>query len=138
MGPNRIKTFEVVSVKKSLLKTAVIILAASIFLTSCGLADSINGSRIRKTIDGINGQIQGVVFTKGAECGDEVLGELNACIKELYDEKYSLSFVCVDMDTKKAFSYNADWVFCSQSTIKAPFVLSLLDAKPEAFEEKEE
>ncbi len=130
--------FEVVSVKKSLLITAVMILVASVFLTSCGLADSINGKKVRKTIDGIDGLLQGVVFSEGAECGEEVLGILNEQIQALYDEKYSLSFVCVDMDTKKAFSYNADWVFCSQSTIKAPFVLSLLDAKPEAFEENKD
>lgn len=53
--------------------------------------------------------------------------------ESLEREGVKFSFVATNLRGRELFSYNKNWKFCSQSTIKAPFVCSLLDYKPELF-----
>lgn len=55
-------------------------------------------------------------------------------IQRLECEGVKLSFVVTDLLGSEILSYNKEWRFCSQSTIKAPFVCSLLENRPELFD----
>jgi len=64
---------------------------------------------------------------------DNALALLKGEMSKFDDEGISYSFIATKIDGTKLFSYNEDWIFTSQSTIKAPFVCSLLDSRPELF-----
>ncbi len=62
---------------------------------------------------------------------DAVYEELLAATKEIEDNEYSIGYVLTDISTGVTVTYNADEEFYSASTIKAFFVTSLLDSRPE-------
>lgn len=55
-------------------------------------------------------------------------------MKKLTDRGARFSFAATDLDGNVILSENAHWRFCSQSTIKAPYVCSLIDGRPEIFD----
>ena len=63
---------------------------------------------------------------------------LEAEAKALTDEGYDLGFMMIDAASGKGVAFNADQQFCSQSTIKGPYIASTYEVKPECFEEKKD
>lgn len=61
---------------------------------------------------------------------------LNDVIADIHAEGYSCGFVVMDLPTGRTLMYNADTEFYSASTIKAFYVASLADARPELLEEE--
>lgn len=66
----------------------------------------------------------------------------NQDIKKLEEEinnltinNHYLSFMMIDINTLSGISYKSNRIMCGQSTIKAIYVASLLDARPELFDE---
>lgn len=70
-----------------------------------------------------------------AEGRDDRLTEpLRAVISDMEGQGISLSFILADLDGGLCMAYNADWKFTSQSTVKAPYITSVLDRRPDVLE----
>lgn len=69
---------------------------------------------------------------------EEAMKALDAEIGKLTDAGYDLGFVMIDAASGKGVAFNADQQFCSQSTIKGPYIASTYEVKPECFEEKKD
>ena len=65
----------------------------------------------------------------------EALENIQSEIDALENQNFSLGFITLDINRHFGLSYNTNWQTTSQSTIKAPYACSLLDAHPELYEE---
>lgn len=113
----------------------IIVLVLTVFVLGL-LTGGCSGGKmnsLRSKISDMGTSADKVVFTGNTGYSQEKLDRLNSEISLLKDEGVSLGFILADIDSGKGFSYNADWKFCSQSTIKAPYVASVLTEIPNAF-----
>lgn len=63
---------------------------------------------------------------------DETAAAILTGIQLLTAREYDVGFMLVDLDSGKSISYNADTEFYSASTIKGPYVVSVLNRSPDA------
>lgn len=62
----------------------------------------------------------------GGKVPDEAASDLDTCIRRLESAGKKVSFILADVWNNAAISYRAGWRFTSQSTIKAPYLTSVL------------
>lgn len=70
-------------------------------------------------------------FTAGSyEMGEDVEQALESAVSEIEAEGYDVSFAMVDLTTGQSVSYNIDERYYSASSIKGPYVVSLVRQNP--------
>ena len=89
---------------------------------------------IRDTLDSIYGGEE-LVFFGEKEPTDVAKEELQNALFDLTSGDHFVSFLMVDAKSLSGVAYNCDSPFCTQSTIKAIYVGTLLESHPEALEE---
>lgn len=103
----------------------------------CSCAQTPQKTAVLGLIDGIKDDSELTAFGSKAP-SDPTMQALEDEIAALSEDDHYVSLVMVDMDTLSGVSYQSDRVMCGQSTIKAVYVGSLLESRPELFEENKE
>ncbi|MCQ2566725.1 MAG: hypothetical protein MJ194_07825 [Clostridia bacterium] len=66
----------------------------------------------------------------------EMMNALETQTKALTDAGYDLGYIMIDTNSGNGVAFNADQIFCSQSTIKGPYVASMYEVHPDSFNDK--
>ena len=90
--------------------------------------------RVRALIDGIPKDDALTCFGKFIPSA-EALGRLDAEIQKILDDHHKVSLVMVDLSAQSGVAFHSTVPMCTQSTVKAIYVGSLLTAHPQAFGE---
>ena len=118
-------------------KIIALLLAAVLCMTILCSCSQKSDSPVLTLIDGIKDSSELTAFGSKAP-SDAAIGALQDEIAALSEDDHIVCLVMVDMDTLSGIAYQPDKVMCGQSTIKAVYIGSLLESKPEAFEEDKE
>jgi|GEM_PF-3287074 len=62
--------------------------------------------------------------------GSKVKSKLNSAIRSIEKSGYSVSFLMIDVNTMQGISYNPNKKYYSASSIKGPYVVSVISKKP--------
>ncbi len=135
--------------KKVLLCVSFIVLALFIFLflfIFCGVTSKIGNQNYyekqalnaRNILSNLDTSDSDVVYSDKTKIDDKIIQDLDRQIDDYKAEGIVSSFIVVKPETGQGFSYNADWKFTSQSTIKAPYLASLIYSDPSSFEKHKE
>ncbi|MDR0499963.1 MAG: serine hydrolase [Coriobacteriales bacterium] len=92
-------------------------------------SDNLNSQSNSSTYMGASG----LTFIGGGAHGaasSPTIVDLYDCIDDISEGGYSLSFVLYDLSNGQGLAYNADTLFYSASSIKAPYCTSLVAAQP--------
>ncbi len=89
---------------------------------------------IRTMVDALRAGEELVYFGE-ASVSAEAMKNLWTAIQDLTREDHQVSLIMVDLDTRSGVCYGTEKPLCSQSTIKAIYVGSLLEQHPVALEE---
>ena len=94
-------------------------------------------TEIRSILRQLSDEGQLTVFGNAAS-SDAAVTRLQSEIDAIIEMGHDLSLIMIDLKTKSGVSFDSERIMCYQSTIKAIYVGSLLDDKPEAFTEHQE
>lgn len=70
------------------------------------------------------------------EPDQEKMNAIEALTRALTDAGYDLGYIMIDTNSGNGVAFNADQIFCSQSTIKGPYVASMYEVHPDSFNDK--
>ena len=126
----------------ALLLTAALCMTA---LCACGKSDkqsdatedSSETNPVLALFDGIKDDNELTTFGENKP-SDAAIKALKSEIAALCEGDHDVSLVMIDLDTLSGVSYQSDRVMCGQSTIKAVYIGSLLESRPELFEKEKE
>ena len=94
-------------------------------------------SRIRSILRGISDE--GKLMFFGHACPSETAaGRLRREISAIAQTGHKLSLIMIGLNNGSGVSYRSQEIMCYQSTIKAIYIGSLLDERPELFEKEQE
>ena len=119
--------------KKAALAAAIAVLVASV--SGCSSSSDMTG--VRKALESVSNDEALTAFGK-KQPSDESMNALNDEIKKLENGEFDVSLVMVDLNTRSGVSYCSDRKMCTQSTIKAVYLGSLLESAPDSFEPNKE
>lgn len=93
--------------------------------------------KLRTAIDGADSGEELSFF--GEWCpDDELVKALDDQTRKLTDSGYDLGYIMIDAATGNGIAFNADHIFCSQSTIKGPYIASMYELHPESFTDRKD
>ncbi len=90
---------------------------------------------IRELVDSYELKPDGITTFGEKAPSDDALENLYKEVQKLSEKDHKVSLIMVDLETKSGVAYNTLQPMCTQSTIKAIYVGSLLDSDPNALNE---
>ena len=81
---------------------------------------------------------EGVCGFGGYEPSKKARKQLEEAIKGIRDRGFDLGFFAMDLESHEGVAYNCDTKFYGASSIKAPYIASVLDGHPEALRKFEQ
>ena len=94
-------------------------------------------SEVRRILREVSDEGRLAVFGRLSPSAD-ALEKLDREIEKVADTGHDLSLIMIDLNGQSGVSFCSDRVMCYQSTIKAIYVGSLLDERPEVFSKHQE
>jgi uncharacterized protein YjdB len=71
-------------------------------------------------------------FGTSAELPEEIIAEIKSGIESFRSRGHKLAFVVMDLSSGAGFYYNSNEVFYAASSIKGPYVVSLVEGNPQS------
>ena len=89
---------------------------------------------VRELLDGAKADDGMISFGKAA-ASEAAVSKVKDEIAKLTADGHKVSLIMVDLETQSGVAYKPDIPMCTQSTIKAVYLGSVLDSHPEAYEQ---